>query len=105
MSASDHMKPVLQLALDFVDLPRALKVAEEAVAGGADWLEAGTPLIKSEGLQAVRELRARWPHLTVVADMKTMDAGRVETECASKAGADVMVVLAGMFVPVTGMPR
>jgi len=37
------MKPVLQLALDFVDLPRALQVAEEAVAGGADWLEAGTP--------------------------------------------------------------
>ena len=27
------MKPVLQLALDFVDLPRALLVAEEAVAG------------------------------------------------------------------------
>ncbi len=55
------MKPVLQLALDFVDLPRALAVAEEAVAGGADWLEAGTPLIKSEGLQAIRELKARWP--------------------------------------------
>ena len=93
MSASDHMKPVLQLALDFVDLPRALKVAEEAVAGGADWLEAGTPLIKSEGLQAVRELRARWPHLTVVADMKTMDAGRTEVEYAAKAGARVVGVL------------
>lgn len=38
------MKPVLQLALDFVDLKRALKVAREAVAGGMDWLEAGTPL-------------------------------------------------------------
>ena len=87
------MKPVLQLALDFVDLPRALKVAEEAVAGGADWLEAGTPLIKSEGLQAVRELRARWPHLTVVADMKTMDAGRTEVEYAAKAGARVVGVL------------
>ena len=53
------MKPILQLALDFVDLPRAILVAEEAVAGGVDWLEAGTPLIKSEGLQAVRELHAR----------------------------------------------
>ena len=87
------MKPVLQLALDFVDLPRALKVAEEAVAGGADWLEAGTPLIKSEGLQAVRELRSRWPHLTIVADMKTMDAGRTEVEYAAKAGARVIGVL------------
>ncbi len=87
------MKPVLQLALDFVDLPRALLVAEEAVAGGADWLEAGTPLIKSEGLQAVRELKARWPDHVVVADMKTMDAGRAEVECAAKAGAKVVGVL------------
>jgi 3-hexulose-6-phosphate synthase/6-phospho-3-hexuloisomerase len=87
------MKPVLQLALDFVDLPRALQVAEEAVAGGADWLEAGTPLIKSEGLRAVREIKSRWPQLTVVADMKTMDAGRAEVEYAAKAGAQVVGVL------------
>jgi 3-hexulose-6-phosphate synthase / 6-phospho-3-hexuloisomerase len=87
------MKPILQLALDFVDLPRALLVAEEAVAGGADWLEAGTPLIKSEGLQAVRELKARWPDHTIVADMKTMDAGRAEVEYAAKAGAKVVGVL------------
>ena len=87
------MRPVLQLALDFVDLPRALQVAEEAVAGGADWLEAGTPLIKSEGLQAVRELKARWPDHPIVADMKTMDAGRAEVEYAAKAGARVVGVL------------
>ena len=47
------MKPILQLALDFVDLQRALKNAKEGMAGGADWLEAGTPLIKSEGLQSI----------------------------------------------------
>ena len=87
------MKPVLQLALDFVDLPRALQVAEEAVAGGADWLEAGTPLIKSEGLEAIREMKSRWPNLVIVADMKTMDAGRAEVECAAKAGARVVGVL------------
>jgi 3-hexulose-6-phosphate synthase/6-phospho-3-hexuloisomerase len=87
------MKAVLQLALDFVDLPRALQVAEEAVAGGADWLEAGTPLIKSEGLEAIRAIKARWPDVTVVADMKTMDAGRAEVECAAKAGARVVGVL------------
>ena len=38
-------RPIVQVALDFVDLPRALEVAREAVAGGADWIEAGTPLI------------------------------------------------------------
>ena len=84
---------VLQLALDFLDLPRALAVAEEAVAGGVDWLEAGTPLIKSEGLEAVRALRRRWPDRTIVADLKTMDAGRFEMESAAKAGANIAGVL------------
>lgn len=88
------MKPVLQLALDFLNLKRALKVAEEALEGGVDWLEAGTPLIKSEGLEAIRELRKRFPNVTIVADMKTMDVGRIETEAAAKAGADIISVLA-----------
>lgn len=88
------MKPILQLALDFVNLRRALKVAEEAVKGGVDWLEAGTPLIKSEGLDSVRELRKRFPGITIVADMKTMDVGRLETEMAAKAGANIICVLA-----------
>jgi 3-hexulose-6-phosphate synthase / 6-phospho-3-hexuloisomerase len=87
------MKPVLQVALDFVDLNRALKCAKEASDGGADWIEAGTPLIKSAGLDAVRELRKRFPKKTIVADMKIMDAGRVEVEIAAKAGADVVCVL------------
>ena len=81
------VKPVLQLALDFVDLHRALGVAREAVKGGADWLEVGTPLLKAEGLEAVRKLRAEFPHVTIVCDTKTMDAGRVEMEAAAKAGA------------------
>ena len=83
----------IQVALDFVDLPRALAVAREALTGGADWLEAGTPLIKAEGLAAVRALRAEFPQATIVADMKTMDAGRIEVEYAAKAGADVVGVL------------
>ena len=83
----------VQVALDFVDLPRAIAVAREAVAGGCDWVEAGTPLIKAEGLNAVRELKAAFPDQTIVADMKTMDAGRVEVEYAAKAGADVVGVL------------
>ncbi len=87
------MKPVLQIALDFVNLSRALKAAEEAVAGGVDWLEAGTPLIKSEGLDAVRALRRNFPDSVIVADLKTMDAGRVEVETAAKAGANIAGVL------------
>ncbi len=87
-------KPVLQVALDFVDLPRALKVAAEVAAAGADWLEAGTPLIKSAGLDAVRILKKQFPGKTLVADLKTFDAGRVEVEMAAKAGADIVCVMA-----------
>ena len=85
--------PVLQVALDLVDFARAEKIAAEAVKGGADWVEAGTPLIKAEGLSAVRKLRRLFPDNTIVADMKIMDAGRIEVEAAAKAGADIVTVL------------
>jgi len=85
--------PQLQLALDFANLAQALRVAHEAWAGGVRRLEAGTPLIKSEGLDVVRQLRAEFPDATIVADMKVMDAGRAEVEMAAKAGANVVTVL------------
>jgi len=85
--------PVLQVALDFINLSQAMRAAREAVAGGAMWVEAGTPLVKSEGMAAIRALRQEFPALTVVADLKIMDAGRVEVEMAAKAGANVVTVL------------
>ncbi|MGP8077112.1 MAG: 3-hexulose-6-phosphate synthase [Thermoplasmata archaeon] len=86
-------RPILQVALDFENLSRALAAAREAVEGGADWIEAGTPLIKSEGLTAVRELKKAFPGHTVVADMKIMDTGAFEVEIAAKAGANLVTVL------------
>lgn len=87
------MKIVLQVALDLLNLHRALDIARKALEGGADWLEAGTPLIKSEGMNAIRTLRETFPDSTIVADLKTMDTGALETEMASKAGADVICIL------------
>ena len=83
----------LQLALDFVNLDRAMQVAELAVPEGIDIVEAGTPLIKSEGLDSVRRLRKAFPDKTILADLKTADAGRIEMECAAKAGADMAICL------------
>jgi len=93
--------PPLQIALDLVDLPRAIQIAEEAVKGilsetediSTAWIEAGTPLIKAEGVNAIRELRNRFPGHTICADMKTMDAGAAEIEIAAKAGANVVFIL------------
>lgn len=87
-------KAVLQVALDLLDLSRALQIAHEAVLGGVDWIEAGTPLIKSEGMHAIRALRKEFPESTLVADMKIADTGALEVEMAAKAGADIVCILA-----------
>ncbi|DAC72699.1 MAG TPA: bifunctional hexulose-6-phosphate synthase/ribonuclease regulator [Thermoplasmata archaeon] len=87
------MKPVLQVALDLLNADRAIAIAHDAVNGGADWLEVGTPLIKSEGMDIVRQLREQFPGKILVADMKIMDTGALETEMAAKAGADVICLL------------
>ncbi len=89
----------LQLALDFAELSRAMKAAREAVEAGVDILEVGTPLLKSEGLDAVRALRKEFPRHTIVADTKSMDAGRVELETAAKAGANIATVLGAASEP------
>lgn len=87
-------KAILQVALDLLELKRALQIAQESVDGGADWIEAGTPLIKSEGMQAVRSLRDHFPQITIIADMKVADTGAIEVEMAAKAGADIVCILA-----------
>jgi len=87
-------KPVLQVALDLLELNRAVQIAQEALAGGADWVEAGTPLIKSEGMTAIRTLREKFLDATIVADMKTADTGTIEIEMAAKAGANIICILA-----------
>ena len=82
---------MLQVALDLINGNRAIEIAKDAIKGGADWLEAGTPLIKAEGMEIIRELKKFGRK--VVADMKTMDVGDVEAEMVAKAGAGIISVL------------
>ena len=89
----NHDHPILQVALDILELDRALQIAREAVEGGVDWIETGTPLIKSEGMNAVRALKDNFPGHTILADMKTMDTGALEVEMAVKSGADIVILL------------
>ncbi|MDD1754373.1 MAG: bifunctional hexulose-6-phosphate synthase/ribonuclease regulator [Methanothrix sp.] len=80
--------------MDLLELDRSVQIAKEAVLGGADWIEAGTPLIKSEGMNSVREMKKALPGAKIVADMKTVDTGAMEVEMAAKAGADIVAMLA-----------
>ena len=85
---------ILQVALDFTSPWDALRVGLQSLVGRAVALEAGTPLIKSYGMDAVRMLRSVPGSTIVVADTKTMDTGGLELAMAVEAGADVATVLA-----------
>jgi 3-hexulose-6-phosphate synthase/6-phospho-3-hexuloisomerase len=89
---TDNTKPVLQLALDHENLSSAMLVAAEAVAGGIDWLEAGTPLIKCEGLEAVRALRSEFPSATIVSDSTIEEC----VEASERYGVKIIVDLLGL---------
>jgi 3-hexulose-6-phosphate synthase len=82
----------LQLALDLVNIPEGIQVVSE-VEKYIDIVEIGTPVVINEGLKAVKEMKQAFPHLTVLADLKIMDAGAYEVMKASEAGADIITVL------------
>jgi len=81
----------LQLALDG-DLSDGLAVLEGAHAS-VDIVEIGTPLVFREGMRALRVIRAAYPGLRLLADLKIMDAGEAEADIAFGAGADIVTVL------------
>ena len=89
-----HSNPKLQVALDLTDLGKALKIAISAAQNGADIIEAGTPLIKYYGMLAVRTLKNAVEDKMVLADLKTLDAGRVEAEMSFSNGADIISISA-----------
>ncbi len=86
-------RPLLQLAVDATDLETALNLVE-TVYPHYDIAEIGTPLIIEEGLRALEALKSRWPDKQYLADVKIMDAGRVEAQSAFRRGADIVTVLA-----------
>jgi 3-hexulose-6-phosphate synthase/6-phospho-3-hexuloisomerase len=79
--------------LDVETIDEALELAQGAVRAGIDWLEAGTPLILGEGLDAVRALRQHFPRHPIVADLKTMDGAGLEAAMMLKAGATHVVIM------------
>jgi 3-hexulose-6-phosphate synthase len=85
--------PVVQISLDLTSIEEALAVADVAVDAGVQWLEAGTPLILAEGVRAISALHARFPDHPIVADLKIMDGGGLETDLAAEAGASFVVVM------------
>jgi len=79
----------LQLAIDTLDENEAIRLAD-CTAPFVDILEAGTPLIKSVGINIVRKFKAAHPDKIVLADLKSSDVGAYEANMAFTAGADIV---------------
>ncbi|MFE0561164.1 3-hexulose-6-phosphate synthase [Priestia megaterium] len=82
----------LQLALDLVNIQEAIELVKE-VEEHIDVVEMDTPVVINEGLKSVKEVKAAFPNLTVLADLKIMDAAGYEVSQASAAGADIITIL------------
>jgi 3-hexulose-6-phosphate synthase len=85
-------RPLIQMALDSLDFNQTVGLAEQ-VAPYVDIFEIGTPCIKFNGINLVKELRARFPEKLLLVDLKTMDAGEYEATPFYAAGADICTVL------------
>jgi len=85
-------KPLIQMALDSLDFDATVGLAT-LVAPYVDIFEIGTPCIKHNGINLVRELRAKFPEKLLLVDLKTMDAGEYEATPFYAAGADIVTVL------------
>jgi len=87
-------EPLLQVAIDVIDVYRALELSLKIASAGAHIIEAGIPLIKSVGMHVVKLIRSIVPpSVYVVADTKIADAARYEVEIAASMGADAVTVL------------
>ncbi|MFJ7969835.1 3-hexulose-6-phosphate synthase [Psychrobacillus sp. NPDC096389] len=82
----------IQLALDRMTIEDCINLVDKT-KDYINWIEIGTGVIKEYGMTAVRKMRERFPEKTIVADMKTCDAGRHESLQAFNSGANVTTVM------------
>ena len=86
------MKPLLQVALDYLDLDPALEMIKK-IESEIDLIEAGTPLIKAEGLKQTFESFQKFTKKPLIADLKAADVADIEFTLASDCGAEFVTVL------------
>ena len=84
--------PYLQIALDVPNLERVKKIISELPESDRIILEVGTPLLKKYGVNVIRDLREVAKDMFIVADLKTLDVGKVEVDLAFEETADAVVV-------------
>ncbi|MGB9740401.1 MAG: bifunctional 5,6,7,8-tetrahydromethanopterin hydro-lyase/3-hexulose-6-phosphate synthase [Candidatus Bathyarchaeia archaeon] len=87
--------PYVQISLDIPDLDRTKKILTQIPRSDRIILEAGTPLIKRYGTKVISDLREIAKDVFIIADLKTLDVGKVEVDIAYDETADA-VIAAGL---------
>jgi 3-hexulose-6-phosphate synthase len=84
-----------QISVDVATIEQGLGVAAAALAGGANIVEMGTPLLKNEGIShVVPAFRRKFTEALLLADLKTMDGGAFEARAVYAAGGNIVDFLA-----------
>ena len=83
--------PYLQIALDAPNLENAKEVIRQIPESDRIILEVGTPLLKKYGVRVISNLREIAKDVFIIADLKTLDVGKVEVDMAFDETADAVV--------------
>ena len=90
--------PYIQVAMDHPNIEHHMKVLKQLPKSDRIILEIGTPFLKKYGMEAIKRVRELAPQKFIVADLKTLDVGKLEVDFAFDATADGVVV-SGLAAP------
>lgn len=83
--------PYIQVALDHPALEKQVKVVKQLPKSDRIILEVGTPFLKKYGVESIKQIREVAREKFIVADLKTLDVGKLEVDFAFDATADGVV--------------
>ena len=83
--------PYIQVALDAPEISHQIKVVKQLPKSDRIIIEVGTPFLKKYGVEAIKQIRDLAPEKFIVADLKTLDVGKLEVDFAFDATADAVV--------------
>ena len=84
--------PYLQVALDLDNLDAVKRIMDALPERERILIEAGTPLVKKFGVGVVSKIRELRSDAFIIADLKTLDVGRVEVKMAADETADAVAI-------------
>ena len=84
--------PYLQVALDLDNLEEMERIIDSLPDRERILIEAGTPLVKKFGVGIVSKIRELKKDAFIIADLKTLDVGRIEVKMAADETADAVAI-------------